>query len=221
MDYSIMKDLIQLLEDFEADSGFGSIYNKDITGFKKWIADSSDNHTVAEPDWEGKDAGRGPDSVINTLIVHMNRYARSYSKSAIHGSDFATQEEFIYLINLIASGPMSKMELIKHNIQEKTSGMKIINRLIHQGWVEQQDSETDKRSKIVQITASGRQALEQQMSQIRLATRIVTGPLSHTEKMDLIRLLYKLDHFHKPIYLENIDSNELIKRVTAEFLTEN
>lgn len=220
MEYVILKDLIQLLEDFEADSGFGSTYENNITSFKKWIADSSYNPTVAEPEWEGKDAGRSPDSVINTLIVHMNRYARSYSKAVIYGSGFATQEDFIYLINLIANGPMSKMELIKHNIQEKASGMQIINRLIHQGWVEQQDSETDKRSKIVKITASGKQALEQQMGQIRLASQIVTSPLNYAEKMDLIRVLYKLDDFHRSIYQKNISSSELLKRVAKDFLTE-
>jgi hypothetical protein len=32
----------------------------------------------------------------------MNRYAKAYSKSAIHGSEFSTQEDFVYLINLKA-----------------------------------------------------------------------------------------------------------------------
>src|SRR5690606_39709334 len=66
-----------------------------------------------------KDKGRSAESVINTLIVHMNRYAKSYSKSAIYGSDFSTQEEFIFLINLKAFGAMSKMELIKKNIRSE------------------------------------------------------------------------------------------------------
>jgi hypothetical protein len=60
-----------------------------------------------------KENGRSPESVISTLLVHMNRYAKTYSKSAIAGSGFNTQEEFIYLINLKAFGSMTKMELIK------------------------------------------------------------------------------------------------------------
>src|SRR5690554_5295977 len=93
--------------------------------------------TKEEPYWEGKEKGRSPESVINTLIVHMNRYAKSYSKSAIYDSEFSTQEDFIYLINLKAFGAMTKMELIKKNIQEKPVGMQIINRLIENGWVDQ------------------------------------------------------------------------------------
>ena len=57
---------------------------------------------------------------------------------------------------------MTKMELIK-NIQEKPAGIQIINRLLQQGWIEQSDSATDKRSKIIQITPQGLHALDAQM----------------------------------------------------------
>jgi hypothetical protein len=46
--------------------------------------------------------------LLAPLLVHMNRYAKTYSKSAIAGSGFNTQEEFIYLINLKAFGSMTK-----------------------------------------------------------------------------------------------------------------
>ena len=215
MNYPLLKDTIQLIEDFESATKGEPKYTQDITGFKQWIVNTySTNLPVPEPTWEGKEQGRSPESVINTLIVHMNRYAKTYSKAAIHNSEFSTQEEFIYLINLKAFGAMSKMELIKKNIQDKPVGMQIINRLIDQKWVKQEDSPTDKRSKIIQITKKGLQALEQQMDKIRQATQIVTGDLSYSEKMELIRLLDKLDHFHQPIFLQNIDSAELLERVT-------
>jgi hypothetical protein len=56
---------------------------------------------------------RTPESAISTLLVHLNRYAKTYSKSAIMDSEFSTQEDFIYLINLKAFGEMTKMALIK------------------------------------------------------------------------------------------------------------
>lgn len=112
----------------------------------------------------------------------MNRYAKSYSKSAIFGSEFSTQEDFIYLINLKAFGEMTKMELIKRNVHEKPAGMQVINRLIAQGWVNQTDSDTDKRSKVLKISNKGMQILERQMDKIRKATEIVTGDLTHNEK---------------------------------------
>ena len=217
MKYSLIKDLIPLVEEFESQKQ--NNYAEDLNGFKQWIYDRMKNELeTAEPSWEGKEKGRSPESAINTLIVHMNRYAKTYSKSAIHNSDFSTQDEFIYLINLKAFGAMTKMELIKKNIQEKPAGMQIINRLIQQGWVEQTDSETDKRSKILKITTKGLQALENQMEKIRHATRIVTGDLSRAEKMELIRLLNKLDHFHHSIFERNIGSSALLDIVLKEYL---
>ncbi len=222
MNYPLLKDAIQLIEQFEVENAPENNYPADINGFKQWVAKQYlEQETLTEPDWEGKKNGRSPESVINTLIVHMNRYAKTYSKAAILESDFSTQEEFIYLINLKAFGAMSKMELIKKNIQDKPVGMQIINRLIGQKWVIQSNSPTDKRSKILQITTKGLEVLEKQMGKIRLATQIVTGNLNPSEKMDLIRLLKKLEHFHQPIFSKNIDSKLLLERVTNEYLQLN
>lgn len=214
MKYDLVKEVINLLEEFERDNFSHKIYSHDIHGFKSWIVNHHKNEEEKiEPHWEGKEQGRSAESVISTLIVHMNRYARSYSKSAIFGSDFSTQEDFIYLINLKAFGEMTKMELIKKNVHEKPAGMQIINRLIAQGWVQQSDSETDKRSKVLKINEAGLHVLEQQMDKIRKASDIVTGDLTRQEKMELIRLLNKLDDFHQPIYAKNMEPQHLLDEV--------
>ncbi|MBS1592359.1 MAG: winged helix-turn-helix transcriptional regulator [Bacteroidetes bacterium] len=212
MKYNNLKNIVNLLEEFESENLLRKMYSNDIEGFKRWIAvNYNSENENSEPDWEGKENGRTPESVINTLIVHMNRYAKSYSKSAIFGSDFSTQEDFIFLINLKAFGEMTKMDLIKKNVQEKPAGMQIINRLIAQKWVAQQDSKTDKRSKVISITPKGLKALGNQMDKIRQATEIVTGDLTQNEKMELIRLLNKLNDFHKPIYEKNIEPEYLLE----------
>ena len=210
MNYGLIKDVLDLVQEFEIETNNNNHFETSVEGFKNWIS-TNNNTIVNEPNWEGKENGRSAESVINTLIVHMNRYAKSYSKSAIVGSDFSTQEDFIYLINLKAFGEMSKMDLIKKNVHEKPVGMQIINRLINQGWIEQRNSKTDKRSKVISISETGLQALGNQMDKIRQATSIVTGNLSQKEKMELIRLLNKLDDFHQPIYDRNIDTEDLLR----------
>ncbi|WP_118196508.1 MarR family winged helix-turn-helix transcriptional regulator [Albibacterium indicum] len=213
MKYDILKNVVDLLEEFEAENLLEKTYPNDIEGFKKWITVNYKNDNIIEPNWEGKENGRSAESVINTLIVHMNRYAKSYSKSAIFGSDFSSQEDFIYLINLKAFGEMTKMDLIKKNVHEKPAGMQIINRLIAQGWVNQTDSEVDKRSKVLKISNKGLEALENQMDKIRKATEIVTGNLTRNEKMELIRLLNKLNDFHQTIYDKNIGPEFLLSEI--------
>ncbi|MFC3157950.1 DNA-binding transcriptional regulator, MarR family [Chryseobacterium arachidis] len=222
MNYQMTRDVLSLLEEFETDNG-NTKYPEDISGFRMWICDKEKNRNQPqqEPYWEGKENGRSPESAINTLLVHLNRYAKTYSKSAIADSDFATQEDFIYLINLRAFGSMTKMELIKKNIHEKPVGMLIITRLLKNGWITQLESEDDKRTKVITISTDGIHALEQQMKKIRNATQIVAGNLNYSEKMDLIRILNKLDRFHYPIFSRNIGSRDLIKTVNEEYSFNN
>lgn len=215
MNYIFIKDILDLVEEFEVQNVGLKKSTVTVEDFKKWISTNYEPQSLTiEPDWEAKEKGRTPESVINTLIVHMNRYAKSYSKSAIFGSDFSSQEDFIYLINLKAFGEITKMDLIKKNVHEKPVGMQVINRLIGKGWVEQADSKTDKRSKVLKITQKGIQTLEGQMDKIRRATEIVTGDLTKNEKMELIRLLNKLNDFHRMIYDKNIEPEYLLDKAS-------
>lgn len=217
MNYNLLKDTIDLLEKFEKEKNENEGYSDDSTGFQRFIVDNYKGIPVTDPHWEGKENGRNPESVINTLIVQMNRFAKTYSKSAIHESDFSTQEDFIYLINLKVFGPMIKMELIKRNIHDKPFGMQIINRLIQQQWVDQRESKLDKRSKLVSITEEGLRVLDNQMDKIRQASQIVAGDLTRSEKMVLIQLLQKLEKFHQPIYDQNIDVADLLTFVVENY----
>ncbi|QQT54490.1 MarR family transcriptional regulator [Sphingobacterium multivorum] len=211
MKYQLLKEIIVLVEEFEQENVDG-IYSTDADGFKRWVV-AKETDVLVEPEWDGKENGRSPESVISTLIVHMNRFAKSYSKAAIWESDFSTQEEFIYLITLRSFGEMTKMELIRRNIHEKPAGMAIINRLIKQGWIGQQDSEQDRRSKVLYITENGLSALDRQMGKIRHATQIVSGDLTYNEKITLISLLDKLSKFHQLIYDSNIAPDKLLEQV--------
>ncbi|BAV07478.1 MarR family winged helix-turn-helix transcriptional regulator [Filimonas lacunae] len=206
-----------MIEAFELQNIHGQ-HSGDIEGWVSWLVSNHfpGSKPVSEPNWEGKERGRSAESIINTLIVHLNRYARTYSRSAIADSEFSTQEEFIYLINLNAFGAMSKMQLIKKNIQEKPVGMQIINRLLEKNWIEQVDSATDKRSKVISINEKGKMVLAMQMEKIKKASRIVAGDLSHAEKMELIRLLGKLEAFHQPIYQQNLPAETLLDTVAAQ-----
>ncbi len=223
MDYSKVTDIIKLIQEFESENTSRK-YADDISGLRKWIADSENRKRgtiLAEPNWEGKENGRSPESAISTLLVHLNRYAKTYSKSAISDSGFATQEDFIYLITLKAFGELTKMELIKKNIHEKPAGMLIITRLLKQGWIIQTESELDRRNKIIRISDEGKTALDRQMENIRKATDIVAGNLTLEEKMDLIRILNKLDRFHYPIFSRNIKTKDLIPTVYEEYSFKN
>jgi DNA-binding MarR family transcriptional regulator len=218
MNYTLLREVIDMLEEFESISS--NMGQQNLEEFKGWIAANfiKEQQKHPEPEWENKVQGRTPESAISTMLVHMNRYAKMYSRAAILDSSFSTQEDFIYLINLNALGSMTKIELIKKNIQDKPTGMLIINRLIKQGWVIQNDSEYDRRTKVISITETGKEALQAQMDKIRQATTIVSANLNHSEKMELIRLLQKLEDFHNPVFNSNISGAQLLDEVNRKYL---
>lgn len=197
MYYDLITELIGLVKLYEKESLNDG---QDVYIFGQWLNEHLQKNgarTLEEPDWEGKSKGRSADSVINTSLVHLFRYAKLQAKSAIIDTEFSTPDDFIYLITLMSFGSMSKTALIKMNVHEKSAGIQIVNRLIKSGLVEQTGHSGDKRNKIIHITPKGIELLNQNMQNIRIATKNVTEPLSHQEKMDLIRLLSKLEDFHE------------------------
>lgn len=202
MAYKLIQDIILHIERFEAET---KEEQHDLASFSDWLYENNhaESHSpikLPEPTWEGKENGRSAESIINTLLVHIYRYARLHGKAIIADSPFATSDEFIYLINLRFMGSMSKTSLIKHNIHEKPAGIQIINRLITNGWVTQSNDPRDKRGKIISITKSGGDVLDKHMQDIRIASKMVTGNLTYEEKMQLISLLLKLEEFHNTAY---------------------
>nr|WP_068887165.1 MarR family winged helix-turn-helix transcriptional regulator [Pedobacter panaciterrae] len=197
MYYDLIAELVSFVKVYERESDHTS---QDINVFGNWLSQrlkESNQLEIAEPDWEGKSKGRSPDSVINTSLVHLYKYAKLQAKAAIVNTPFSTPDEFIYLISLVSFGSMTKTALIKLNVHEKSAGIQIINRLIYHGLVEQDALDSDKRNRIIRITAKGTETLNKSMQNIRNASMNVTEPLSHHEKMDLIRLLTKLETFHE------------------------
>lgn len=215
---NLIKDVIVLLEQFESENQ-PEIYDNTIDGFRKWIA-AQEYHPEGKKEklqWENQDKGRSPESVICTLFIHINTYAKRYSKAAILNSEFIGQEDFIYLITLKAFGPMSKMELVRKSLHEKPFGISIINRLTGKGWITQRVPEADRRKKLVALTQEGNLVLEEIMPKIRTATKIVSANLTDKEKLELIRILTKLDHFHKEVFSEDQDPASLLEMVEKKY----
>lgn len=197
MYYDLISEVIGLIKIYEKESVH---HSQDGYLFAQWMSEhyqKNADQPISEPEWEGKSNGRSADSVINTSLVHLYRYAKLNAKAAIANTSFSTPDEFIYLISLVSFGSMSKTALVKLNVHEKSAGMQIVNRLINNGLVEQAALDSDKRNRMIHLTSKGTQLLNESMQNIKKASSDVTEPLSYLEKMDLIRLLTKLESFHE------------------------
>jgi MarR family transcriptional regulator, lower aerobic nicotinate degradation pathway regulator len=141
------------------------------------------------------------DSAISKYIIYLYRYARMYLKTALANTDFNHYDDFIFCLILFPEISMTKMELIELNIQEKTTGIEIINRLLKQKLIQQKINIKDKRSKAVSLTAKGKKAVLTTLPSMHVVAGAVSGNLLEDEKKYLVLLLQKLHLYHLPNYV--------------------
>jgi MarR family transcriptional regulator, lower aerobic nicotinate degradation pathway regulator len=188
MDYDFLKALIEKAEEYELNHKNRDV--KTIEHFSEWLSVSLPNSRVENVENEGG---------IGQLIGLMYRYAKNYSKKALKNTPIQTIEEFTYMASLMEK-PLTKTQVIDKHAQEKTTGMAIIQRLLRQGWIMENKNEADGRSQIIAMTDLGHNILRGAFSEMGKVSRIVTAHLSDTEKAELMRILIKLDTFHRTIF---------------------
>ncbi len=108
---------------------------------------------------------------------------------------------------------MTKSDLIELTVNEKTSGMLVIKRLLDRGFVTQTDNTDDRRSRCITLTDEGLALLRTVQPFMDQATTMLTGDLTEHEQLQLGALLIRLEHFHRPLFLHHKDAplNELLR----------
>lgn len=205
--YALIHELITLVETYEQKSIKGSKVNlADFVGFlNAHVAQHEVTDIQTDPRFGTQEQETGKiayqlDNNIGKHFVFMSRYAKSYIKKALSGTPLQTAEDFTVLAILITHPYLSKTALINLNIQEKTSGTEVINRLLKKGLVKQWDNDDDKRSKHIAITAEGKTLLYKVFNNMNHVGKMITGNLSNREKLTLQYLLQKLETFHFAIH---------------------
>lgn len=197
----LLKLLVDRLEAYE-----GQAEDKEalsLTGFIESVNGAGDLNELSSA-WIGKgtktDMPHFIDNNIERVIAQhlylLYRYIKFYSKTALAHSQIKTMEEFGFLITVLQYQHISKTELIRRNIIEKSSGIEIINRLLKSKLFTQKDNPDDQRSQLILLTELGRSELFKIFGNMNTLGKIATGDLSQGEKGQLALLLKKLDQFH-------------------------
>jgi MarR family transcriptional regulator, lower aerobic nicotinate degradation pathway regulator len=209
--YQLIHELLEKLEAYDATMLDKNQLN--ISGFSAYLATNdikhfeSSNINAGDKNSAERDARLAleetPSSLDNTIsqiIVFLYRYAKQYIKKALKDSEIKTMDEFSYLATLLNFNQLSKIELINKSVQEKTTGMETIKRLLKNNLIEQLDNPNDQRSQLIQLTEKGRGVLYGVFGNMNLVGQIVTGNLTNLEKIQLAYLLKKLDVYHNDIF---------------------
>lgn len=202
MDYTFLKDLIVLAEDYERSTGKEPKTNDFIAWLQTKELPPVPFHDMPLTK-EGYGDAHTP-GLISKLIVYMYRYAKLYIKKALEGSPLQSMDEFGYMVSLLQYEPLNKTELIQQNRHEKPTGMEIIKRLVRLGYMEETVHKEDKRSKALRVSEKGRELLAGLYGNMDKISRLILGDLSPLEQYQLVVTLQRLDDYHHPIFMDNL-----------------
>ncbi len=176
--YELVKQMILLIEQFEQETIKPQAQN--LVNFSAWLNHTLQSKKIGDPSRAAQmmTANETVDSVLGKMIAYLYRYSRSYSKKMLEHSPLVTSDDFTYLAVLNARGSLTKTELIDMHMQEKTTGIEIIKRLLKNGLVEQRDDEADKRSKRLSLTNKGKGVLFASFPGMGKVATLVAGNLS-------------------------------------------
>lgn len=221
MKYGLIRQLIDYAEAYERETaqtgGAAEATDSEMVYFLAWLNERVAAEKQVDQAADGpvqSVSGAAPDTLIGKLVTYLYRYARSLTKRALNDTPLVSSDDFAYMISLMYKPLQTKVELIQYNIHEKTTGMEIIRRLIANGLVEQQNDETDKRSKRLKLTDAGVAMLHQIWPRMVQTSILIGGPLSNTEKLQLVGLMERLHQFHNPIFLS--DRSESTEELVRE-----
>jgi len=219
MNSALLKDLLDLGDAFEQTHPDRA--DQTLPAFLAWAGQRSQTDPAGSLNSPLADAPKDPNyryyaedvPVLQTFVAHYltkaSRYLRVYMKKAVEDTPLVTFDDFISLANLAERGSMTKTDLVEAAVNEKTSGMLVIKRLIDNGFLTQSDDEQDKRSRRLTITPAGYAMLRQVQPAMNQASALFTGDLTETEQRQLSALLLRLDKFHEPIYLAHLAHREM------------
>ena len=203
MDYSLVKQLVELAEEFHREASPAADAATELADFSRWLqartgaaAGPRRQSVEREPSHPMETAA----SVIGKFVTFMYRYLRTYSRLALLNTPLITYDDFTYLATVYGRGPLSKSELITRNIHEKPTGSEIIRRLLAAGLVQEAPHATDRRRKLLSLTPEGQRVLFEVFASMSQVAGMAAGNLSPAEQEQLAYLLTKLDAFHFPVF---------------------
>ncbi|KQT18509.1 MarR family transcriptional regulator [Chryseobacterium sp. Leaf404] len=203
-------DLLHHVKEFENSSACKP--NCSVEDFRMWLNDKK--YTEESPTKLFKTENHQVSYTENEIckqVLLLGRYSKLLIRKGLGEFPDLANEEFTYLYRLKDEPFLSKIQLIEKNGHEKQTGTQIIKRLLEAGFLEEKIDETDKRSKLLNLTELGQQTFHESVKKVNQTSKILSGKLVDDEKTELLRLLKKLNEFHSHIYSEykNTDFDEL------------
>jgi DNA-binding MarR family transcriptional regulator len=134
---------------------------------------------------------RLPSWLLNQAALHATRIVgEAFAQAGVRRYHYSV------LVALAQDGPASQADLGRRLWIDRSDMVAVLNDLERDGLVARVRDEQDRRRNLVQLTPPGKRALARLERQVEEAQAALLGPLSASERQQLLRLLTRLVEAH-------------------------
>ena len=181
MDYTLLKEIIKYIEEFQHVSSANRIED-----FVIWLNNNlfsgkhGDKHSAHD------------ELLIAFKLMYLNKELKKQTKRVLSESNVSSIDEYSFLLHLDFQESFRKMEIIElHNLEAPT-GIEVIKRLLKNKLIEEFADKEDRRAKRIKITKKGKKEIEVMKPQIDMIFAKFTEPLTLDEKIQISGFFDKL-----------------------------
>ncbi len=195
-----MDDIVELVNQL---ANFKKVYPKaTLEEFYRFQLAQFDTGTFASEHIKGND----PQSTANRfmkVIARLHLAYNFYLRIALKDTPLAAIEKFAFLAALNVLGESSKTQVINYAMMEMSTGSDILNRLKGEGYISQRNDPNDRRSKLIKITPSGDEILQQCFKKTAVVREILLSELTEDEEKICVQILYPIQEKHARLAVES------------------
>jgi DNA-binding MarR family transcriptional regulator len=152
------------------------------------------------PAGDNSEPGSEINRYITVLVSIMGKFANFYTRKIFRNSELHSLDDYVVLLILQYGAKLSKSELMRQALMEKSYGTEVIKRLLKQAFIREVKNAADKREKHVAITKAGIAQVTKFAESIAKLSDHVVGNLNQPDKLELLKMLQHLNDFHLPYF---------------------
>lgn len=202
---SELAELITKWESFKQEQPKGTLHD-----FAKWLngenkvlkkAAKAETFSALDPEFEQYADLQKTTMQAGYLIGKLYQYLLVYTKPVMKKYGLHSMDDFGYLATVNWHHTISKSKACAAMLHEVTTGVDIIKRLVHLGYIKEIGDKTDRRQKLLQLTAKGKKVLQSLKTDFKELPDVL-GELELEERKKLVLWLITLDQYHEKILKE-------------------
>jgi DNA-binding MarR family transcriptional regulator len=130
-----------------------------------------------------------PDALLLKIIGRIAKFISFYSNLALEGTTLKQIEEFGILLTIQREQRPRKTDIIYSNLFELSGGTDLLRRLHKRGLIKEYIDKNDRRSKRIELTPEGEQAIEAGKPRARKMAKMLLRDMPEDDKQLCIQLL--------------------------------